>query len=91
MKIGLIGLPSTGKTTLFNLLTNSTDSSSGSVPKKMEPHIGIARIPDRRVDFLSGKYKPKKTTYAAIEVIDIRGITPEGNTAKEAGGDHFLE
>jgi ribosome-binding ATPase len=91
MKIGLIGLSSSGKTTLFNLLTNAIEHSSGTAVKKMEPHIGVARVPDRRIDFLALKYKPKKTTYAAIDVIDIRGMNPEANAKKEAGQDNFLE
>ena len=91
MKIGLIGLSSTGKTTLFNLLTNSIDHSSIPTTKRMEPHLGVARIPDKRIDFLATKYKPRKTIYATIDVTDIRGITPEGNTKKEAGPDNFLE
>lgn len=90
MKIGLIGLPSTGKTTLFNLLTNMVGSSE-TASGKTEPHIGIARIPDKRIDFLANHYKPKKITYAAIEVIDIRGIDPESSVGKEKGAVHFLE
>jgi GTP-binding protein YchF len=89
MKIGLIGLPSTGKTTLFNLLTNTVGSSE-TATGKTEPHIAIAKIPDKRIDFLANHYKPKKITYAAIEVIDIRGIEPE-SAAKEKGAVHFLE
>ena len=71
MKIGLIGLPSTGKTTFFQLLTG-TDSNQN----KSEANLGIAKVPDDRIDFLSGIYKPK-TTYATIEVTDIQGYSPQ--------------
>lgn len=86
MKIGLIGLPLTGKTTFFNLLTN-TGGTHGATHGKTEASIGTARIPDRRIDYLSGIFKPKKITYAALEVIDIHGITP-GSSSSAA---HFLE
>ncbi len=86
MKIGLIGLSLTGKTTFFNLLTNTGESTSAS-RGKTGTNIGTARIPDSRLDYLSGIYKPKKTTYAALDVIDIHGITP-GNSASAS---HFLE
>ena len=85
MKIGLIGLPSTGKTTFFQLLTG-TDSSQN----KSEANFGIAKVPDDRIDFLSGIYKPKKTTHATIEVIDIQGIQPS-TTAGKSSSLHFLE
>ena len=79
MKIGLIGLPSTGKTTFFQLLTG-TDSNQN---KSEANPLGIAKVPDDRIDFLSGIYKPKKTTYATIEVTDIQGIQPSTSTGKE--------
>ena len=63
MKIGLIGLPLTGKTTLFNLLTQ-TKASTGLYAAKAEANLGTARVPDRRIDFLSELYKPRKTIYA---------------------------
>ena len=85
MKIGLIGLPSTGKTTFFQLLTG-TDSNQN----KSEANLGIAKVPDDRIDFLSGIYKPKKTTYATIEVTDIQGIQPSTSTGKSSSL-HFLE
>jgi GTP-binding protein YchF len=85
MKIGLIGLPSTGKTTFFQLLTG-TDSSQN----KSEANFGIAKVPDDRIDFLSGIYKPKKTIHATIEVTDIQGIQPS-TTAGKSSSLHFLE
>ncbi|MDO8685251.1 MAG: DUF933 domain-containing protein [Clostridiales bacterium] len=87
MKIGLVGLTQTGKTTFFDLLTHVVDDA-GLKSKKPETHFGIAKIPDSRIDFLAGIYKPKKTTYATIEVTDIRGITASGSTGGNvSGGD----
>lgn len=74
MKIGLIGLPLTGKTTLFNLLTLGK-AVTGTFAKKTEANIGTARVPDSRIDFLSNLFQPKKTTYAQIEFVDIAGLT----------------
>jgi len=91
MKIGLVGLPSTGKTTFFNLLTNINENAVSTSSKKQEAHIGTAKIPDKRIDFLSGVFKPKKTTYATIEVTDIRGIASGGSMIKETGPNPFLE
>lgn len=88
MKIGLIGLPMTGKTTIFNLLTNAQDDGTGAAGKT-EANIGVAKVPDRRIDFLSSIYKPKKTVYATIEVIDIKGYS-SGNKTKGAANP-FLE
>ncbi|MFZ5752634.1 MAG: redox-regulated ATPase YchF [Bacillota bacterium] len=73
MKIGLIGLPLTGKTTFFNLLT-SGKVATGNFSGKAEANVGVARVPDVRIDFLSNLYKPKKTTYAQIEFTDIAGL-----------------
>lgn len=86
MKIGIIGLPMVGKTTLFNLLTNSNvDAHSG----KIEAVSAIGMIPDERVDYLSAMYKPKKTTYARIEYADIPALV-KGSSQGEGGGNAFL-
>src|SRR5438046_5611900 len=74
MKIGLIGLAKTGKTTLFNLLTGSTVATARYDTGRAELHTGVARVPDPRVDRLSALFKPKKTTYASFEVVDLAGI-----------------
>jgi len=73
MKIGLIGLNQTGKTTLFHLLTGKTDA--GASGGKSSANIGTAFVPDFRIDFLSGIYKPKKTTYAKLDIIDVAGFS----------------
>src|SRR5213079_1339045 len=74
MKIGLIGLAKSGKTTLFNLLTGSTVATARYDTSRAELHTGVARVPDPRVDRLSTLFKPKKTTYASFEVVDLAGI-----------------
>ena len=66
MKVGIVGLPRSGKTTLFRLLTGTQASSR-------QDSVGMAKVPDQRVDFLTGMFKPKKTIYAQIEVIDLAG------------------
>jgi ribosome-binding ATPase YchF (GTP1/OBG family) len=76
MKIGILGMPLTGKTTLFNLLTGQNKEVS-TFSSKGTKNIGIATVYDQRVDFLSSLYQPKKTTYVTIEFIDIGGISPE--------------
>src|SRR5213592_30967 len=74
MKIGLVGLPKSGKTTLFNLLTGSSVATSRYDAGRAELHTGVARVPDPRVDRLSVLFKLKKTTYATFEVVDLAGI-----------------
>ncbi|MEA2021568.1 MAG: GTPase, partial [Candidatus Caldatribacteriota bacterium] len=76
MKIGILGMPLTGKTTLFNLLTGQEKEVSAFSTKGTK-NIGIAKVHDRRIDYLSSLYHPKKTTYATIELIDIAGVSPE--------------
>ncbi|HEV8437979.1 MAG TPA: DUF933 domain-containing protein [Methylomirabilota bacterium] len=86
MKIGLIGLSKSGKTSLFNLLTGATVATSTFGTARGEMHTGIARVPDERVDRLSALFKPKKTTYASFEVVDLAGIAKgerQGLEAKE--------
>ena len=74
MKIGLIGLPRGGKTTLFNLLTGGSVPTARFETGRAELHAGVARVPDPRVDRLSALFHPKKTTYASFEVVDLAGI-----------------
>jgi ribosome-binding ATPase len=74
MKIGVIGLPRSGKTTVFNLLTGAGVATSRYDTGRAEMHTGVARVPDDRVDRLSELFKPKKTTYATFEVVDLAGI-----------------
>jgi ribosome-binding ATPase len=82
MKIGLVGLAGSGKTTLFNLLTERF--GGGPAGQKMAANVGMARVPDQRIDFLSAMYKPKKTIYAQIEFTDLPGLVPN------QGGHSFL-
>ncbi|MCI0547703.1 MAG: YchF family ATPase [Candidatus Rokubacteria bacterium] len=85
MKIGLVGLPRSGKTSLFNLLTSSSvPTSFGGA--RAEMHVGVARVLDVRVDRLSALFRPRKTTYASFEVVDLAGIAKgerQGLEAKE--------
>ena len=74
MKIGLVGLPKSGKTTLFNLLTGSSVTTARYDSGRAELHTGVARVPDPRVGVLRGLFDPKKTTYATFEVVDLAGI-----------------
>lgn len=90
MKIGLVGLPQVGKTTLFNLLTGSNIEVTEFSTGKVEANLGMAKIPDDRIDFLKAMYKPKKTTYATIEVIDVPGLSKGASTGKGIG-NQFLE
>lgn len=90
MKIGLIGLPTVGKTTFFNLLTHSDIETEAFLSGKTDAHIGTAKIPDERVDYLASIYKPKKTTYATMELIDLPGLI-RGSSAGMGMGNKFLE
>ena len=86
MKIGLIGLPKSGKTSLFNLLTGASVATSSFGTARGEMHAGVARVPDARVDRLVALFKPKKTTLATFEVVDLAGIAKgerQGLEAKE--------
>ncbi|MCL2392106.1 MAG: redox-regulated ATPase YchF [Oscillospiraceae bacterium] len=87
MKIGIIGLNQTGKTTLFNLLTGRTDGVAPS--GKSAANIGTGFVPDERVDFLSVIYKPKKTTYAKLDIIDVAGFSVSTD-GRSSGSSVFL-
>src|SRR6476659_6230108 len=73
MKSGIIGLPQVGKTSLFRMLTK-TVLSAHALANPREAHIGVARVPDDRLDRLAELYKPKKLTHASIEYVDVGAV-----------------
>ncbi len=75
LKIAIIGLANSGKTTVFNALTGLNLETTIYPSLTVEPHTGVVKVPDIRVDKLSEIYKPKKTTYATVEYIDYIGLT----------------
>jgi GTP-binding protein YchF len=79
MKVSIIGLSNTGKTTLFNALTSQNVETTTYPTISGEPHIGVVKVPDPRLDELSGIFRPKKTTHAVVEYVDYIGLT-RGNT-----------
>jgi len=81
MKLGIIGLPQSGKTTLFNAASGQQETV-GDYSKAV--HRAVIKVPDRRLDVLSDMHQPKKTTYAEIEFLDASAFTGKG---KKAGGD----
>ncbi|MBD3244068.1 MAG: redox-regulated ATPase YchF, partial [Chitinivibrionales bacterium] len=74
MKIGLIGLPKSGKTTIFNALSKSTAEVAAYDTGKTEPNLATVDVLDERVTRLSEMYRPKKTTYATFELVDFAGV-----------------
>lgn len=74
MKAGIIGLPESGKTTIFNLLTGEHKSSGYGAGQKT--NIGVAMVPDKRLERLAEIYKPKKITHAHVELMDLKGLKP---------------
>lgn len=90
LSCGIVGLPTAGKTTLFNLLTGARVEKSKFFSGKTDANIGIARIPDQRIDLLSKQFKPKKTTYAQMEVIDVPGLV-RGASEGQGVGNAFLD
>jgi len=80
MKLGIIGLDQSGKTTVFNALTGS-DKKVGTFGK-IEAHLSVVKVPDERIDWLSQLYDPQKTVYASIEFIDIPGSINDSSSAE---------
>src|SRR5438105_11190509 len=74
MKAGIIGLPSVGKTTIFNVLMRGKGTTGPTAARRAEPNVGIVKVPDARLDFLSSKFNPEKTTYANVEFVDVQGL-----------------
>ena len=86
---GLVGLPLSGKTTIFNLLTLANANISEFYSGKTETNQGTAFVPDNRIDFLTDLYKPRKTIYAKIDVTDIPGLKRDAGNARRSA-NQFL-
>ena len=89
MKLGIVGLPNVGKSTLFNAITQAGAESANYPFCTIEPNVGVVAVPDERLDKLSEMYQPKKTTPAIIEFVDIAGLV-KGASRGEGLGNKFL-
>lgn len=89
MKLGIVGLPNVGKSTLFNAITNATAQAANYPFCTIEPNVGIVTVPDERMDKLAEMYNPKKFTPAVIEFVDIAGLV-KGASKGEGLGNKFL-
>ena len=89
MKIGIVGLPNVGKSTLFNAITNAGAESANYPFCTIDPNVGMVSVPDERLDKLSEMYQPPKTIPAVVEFVDIAGLV-RGASKGEGLGNKFL-
>ena len=89
MKVGIVGLPNVGKSTLFNAITNAGAQSANYPFCTIEPNVGMVSVPDSRLDKLAEMYNPDKFTPATIEFVDIAGLV-KGASKGEGLGNKFL-
>lgn len=89
MKLGIVGLPNVGKSTLFNAITNAGAGAANYPFCTIEPNVGVVAVPDERLDKLTEMYHPEKTTPAVIEFVDIAGLV-RGASSGEGLGNKFL-
>lgn len=89
MKLGMVGLPNVGKSTLFNALTNAGAESANYPFCTIEPNVGVVSVPDERLNYLENMYHPKKFTPAVLEFVDIAGLV-KGASKGEGLGNKFL-
>jgi hypothetical protein len=82
MKIGIIGLPNSGKTTVFNALTGGNAETAAYSSGQLEPNLATVKVPDERLNVLAQMYKPKKITFPDVQYIDVAGISGE----RKSGG-----
>ena len=89
MKLGIVGLPNVGKSTLFNAITNAGAQSANYPFCTIDPNVGVVSVPDERLDKLAELYHPVKVTPAVIEFVDIAGLV-KGASKGEGLGNKFL-
>ena len=89
MKLGIVGLPNVGKSTLFNALTKAGAESANYPFCTIDPNVGIVPVPDHRLTLLGKMYNTKKVTPAIIEFVDIAGLV-KGASKGEGLGNQFL-
>ena len=89
MKIGIVGLPNVGKSTMFNAITNAGAECANYPFCTIEPNVGVVPVPDERLDKLTEIYNPQKTTHAIVEFVDIAGLV-KGASKGEGLGNKFL-
>lgn len=89
MKLGMVGLPNVGKSTLFNAITNAGAESANYPFCTIEPNVGIVEVPDKRLEQLSKLYSPDKISHAILEFVDIAGLV-KGASKGEGLGNKFL-
>lgn len=89
MKLGIVGLPNVGKSTLFNALTNAGAASANYPFCTIDPNVGVVAVPDKRLDALAEMYHPEKYTPAVMEFVDIAGLV-KGASRGEGLGNKFL-
>src|SRR5205807_2010831 len=89
LSIGIVGLPNVGKSTLFNALSGASVLAANYPFATKDPNVGVVAVPDERLDKLAALYRPKKTTHAALEFVDIAGLV-KGASQGEGLGNQFL-
>ena len=89
MKLGIVGLPNVGKSTMFNSITKAGAECANYPFCTIEPNVGVVPVPDERLDKLAQMYNPQKTTHAVIEFVDIAGLV-KGASKGEGLGNKFL-
>lgn len=89
MKMGIVGLPNVGKSTMFNAITKAGAECANYPFCTIEPNVGMVTVPDERIDKLAEIYNPQKVTYATIEFVDIAGLV-KGASKGEGLGNKFL-
>ena len=89
MKLGVVGLPNVGKSTLFNAITHAGAQAANFPFCTIEPNVGVVAVPDERLDKLAALYNSKKVTPATIEFVDIAGLV-KGASKGEGLGNKFL-